>query len=67
MGSTVRKARKKASLRKAINAYCRWCIYDPRGGMGAWREQVEACTGEDCPLYSVRPASTRRKPAQEAA
>jgi hypothetical protein len=46
-----------ASLRSAINAKCKECIYDPVGGKGTWRQQVEACTSRRCPLYEVRPVS----------
>ncbi len=54
----------KRSLRGAINAYCRSCGYDdtPRAGLGAWREQIEACAVTKCPLYEVRPMSRRREP-----
>jgi len=51
------KAR-KIGLRAAINLACRQCIYDPHA-MGAWRQQVEACTAPDCGLYPVRPRSSR--------
>jgi hypothetical protein len=46
------------SLRGAINAFCKHCIYDPIGGSGTWRQQVEACTSLKCPLYPVRPVSS---------
>jgi hypothetical protein len=52
------------SLRKAINDKCIECIYDPIGGPGTWRQQVEACTSKCCPLFPVRPLSidsTRRR------
>lgn len=42
---------------QAINAFCKECIYDPRGGAGTWRQQVEACTSTNCPLYDFRPLS----------
>jgi hypothetical protein len=42
------------SLRKAIDAKCKECIYDPCQN-GTWRQQVEACTSPSCPLFSVRP------------
>jgi hypothetical protein len=45
------------SFRAAVNAKCRDCIYDPLAKMGAWREQVEACTATGCPLHSFRPLS----------
>lgn len=48
------------SLRAAINAKCRDCIYDPESGLGNWRQQVSSCTATECPLYSVRPLSKSR-------
>ena len=45
---------KKPSLRKAIDAKCRECIYDPIAA-GTWRQQVEECTSKACPLYLCRP------------
>jgi hypothetical protein len=49
------------SLRRAINEKCRECIYDPLSGGGTWRQQVEACTSRNCPLYPVRPKSSSEK------
>lgn len=49
------------SLRKAINDKSKECIYDPIGGRGNWRQQVEACTSRACPLYIVRPTSRGSK------
>lgn len=49
------------SLRKAINEKCKECIYDPDGGRGTWRQQVEACTAPWCPLFKVRPKTTKKK------
>jgi len=46
------------SLRAAINAKCKDCIYDPLAG-GTWRAQVEGCTCRICPLWPVRPKSTK--------
>lgn len=57
------KTMKKTSLRAAINAKCKACIYDPASGQGAWRQQVEACTDRTCPLWEVRPMSATRVPA----
>lgn len=48
------------SLRRAINAYCKYCTYDPLCGGGTWRQQVEACTVTQCPLWPVRPLSDKR-------
>jgi hypothetical protein len=47
------------SLRAAINAKCKECIYD-RMAPGTWRQQVENCTCKRCPLYDVRPKSTKK-------
>ena len=52
--------RPKHSLRAAINAMCKECIYDPRE-KGAWRMQVEGCTSPNCPLFPVRPLSAKSK------
>lgn len=57
-----RNATTKPSLRSAINAKCRECIYCPLTGTGSWRLQVENCTSISCPLYSVRPKSIRYMP-----
>ena len=43
------------SLRKAINDFCRQCIYDPHCGGGTWREQVAQCAAVKCPLWPFRP------------
>ena len=45
----------RPSLRSAINAMCKSCLYDPGNGNGAWREQVQGCSSSNCPLHSVRP------------
>jgi hypothetical protein len=57
----------KPSLRSAINAKCRECIYCPLTGTGSWRLQVKNCTSISCPLYSVRPKSTGYIPETENA
>lgn len=53
------------SLRKAINAKCKECIFDPFSGAGKWREQVEACTSTKCPLFNVRPKSGQKGPVPD--
>lgn len=45
------------SLRGAINAKCRECIYDPLSGLGTWRQQVSACRVYRCPLWQFRPVA----------
>lgn len=50
-------------LRKAIDAMCRDCCYDPRSGLGTWRQQSESCVCHNCPLYPVRPKVYRRQAA----
>lgn len=47
------------SMRKAINDKCKDCIYDPLAG-GTWRQQVENCIADTCPLYPYRPLSRPR-------
>lgn len=56
----------KAVWVKAVEMKCVECIYDPSGGNGTWREQVEGCTDETCPLYPVRPLPEGRKHETEA-
>jgi hypothetical protein len=47
-------------FRAAVNAKCKECLYDPEIlGLGNWRDQVEACSSPNCPLYPVRPISGR--------
>lgn len=48
----------RRGLRKSINLKCKSCIHDPYSGTGTWRQQVQACTSKDCPLYPVRPMPT---------
>jgi hypothetical protein len=52
------------SLRTAVNAKCRSCIYDPGSGHGTWREQVEACSSSNCPLHPFRPISGAKTRAE---
>jgi len=47
--------RQMRSLRSAINAKCRECIFDPKSP-GTWREQVAQCSVPCCSLWPVRPA-----------
>jgi len=42
------------SLRKAINAKCKECIYDSYS-KGTWRKQTAECTSYKCSLYPFRP------------
>jgi len=54
------------SLRAAINAKCKDCIYDPKSGLGTWRQQVEGCTSRNCPLWPHRPTSSSSRLSDEA-
>jgi hypothetical protein len=54
------------SMRKAINDKCKSCIYDPLGGAGTWRQQVEACTIVECGLYPYRPKALKKKVQDQA-
>lgn len=49
------------SLRKAVNAMCRHCAYDP-ADIGGASHQIAACTSADCPLHAVRPITCARLP-----
>lgn len=44
------------SLRAAVNAKCKECIYD-ECAPGKWRQQTEACRITSCPLHPHRPLS----------
>jgi hypothetical protein len=57
---------KRPSLRGAIDAMCKACIYDPVAGKGTWRQQVESCTAPRCPLFAVRPVSTSESTSEAA-
>jgi hypothetical protein len=57
----------RPSLRSAIDAMCRNCIYDPEWGNGTWREQVEACSSANCPLHVVRPVTLKAQKASKEA
>jgi hypothetical protein len=59
--------RPRPSLRAAIDAMCKACIYDPIAGKGTWRQQVEACTAPHCALFAVRPLSASETDESEAA
>ncbi len=47
----------RPSLRAAINAKCKSCIFDPLA-MGTWRQQVTLCSVYSCPLWEIRPVSS---------
>lgn len=49
------------SLRKAINAKCRQCTYDPLD-LGTAAQQIAVCIDSACPLHSVRPITTKGLP-----
>lgn len=45
------------SRKKAIENFCKQCIYDPEGANGTWRQQTQVCTAKSCPLFDFRPKS----------
>jgi len=47
------------SRKKAIDNFCKECIYDKKQE-GTWRGQVENCTATNCPLYNYRPISIKK-------
>ena len=48
------KSKKYTTLRAAVNAHCKGCIYDPLAG-GTWLQQVDACEITKCEMYEWRP------------
>ena len=48
------------SLRAAINAKCKDCIYDDCAP-GNWRQQVTECTIRTCSLWEYRPKSSSKR------
>jgi len=50
-----------ASLRKAIDAHCKSCGYDPKSGLGGWKQQITDCPCTQCHLYAVRPRTLRKR------
>jgi hypothetical protein len=44
----------KMSKTKSLHEMCKSCIYDPLD-KGTWREQVENCASQSCPLWQHRP------------
>ena len=65
---TAIRTGKRLSMRTAIDLKCKDCIFDPLGGGGTWRQQVEACTVTECPLWLLRTKSRpRRQPETEPA
>jgi len=57
----------RPSLRAAIDAMCKGCLYDPGNGNGAWREQVQGCSSSNCPLHPVRPLPVKARKLGEGA
>ena len=51
----------RPSLRTAIDAMCKNCLYDPGNSSGGWREQVQACSSGNCPLHPVRPLPVKAR------
>jgi len=51
------------SLRQAINAKCKECIYDPRD-RGTCAQQIACCTVKSCALHPVRPITTNEIPSE---
>lgn len=46
----------KMSKTKALHEMCKSCIYD-KAASGTWREQVENCGSQHCPLWQHRPVT----------
>jgi len=54
----IARESRKGGFRGKVNAKCIECIYDDRTE-GNWRQQVQGCTSPACPLYAVRPVSSK--------
>ena len=54
----IQRESAKPGMRGKVNAKCAECIYDPIGGQGTWRQQIEACSAFICPLHAIRPTSS---------
>ena len=52
---------KLPAYKASVYAKCKACIFDPEHGGGHWRQQVEACTSNNCELYGVRPKSKGKR------
>lgn len=48
------KSKKFKTLRAAVNAHCKGCIYDPLAG-GTWLQQIDSCEITKCEMYEWRP------------
>lgn len=49
------------NYKQAVERMCKECIYDPQAA-GNWKQQVTICTSFQCPLYPVRPKSSKPIP-----
>jgi len=54
-------SKKPQSLRRAIDAHCRSCVFDDKAA-GTWRQQSHLCPVKNCALYPVRPLTKARIP-----
>jgi hypothetical protein len=57
----------RPSLRSAIDAMCKNCLYDPGNGNGGWREQIQGCSSSNCALHPVRPLPVKARKQDEDA
>ncbi len=48
----------KAEWRRRVNENCKACIYDPYAE-GNWRQQVTMCTALSCPIWEIRPITSK--------
>jgi len=56
---------KPLTLRKAVDAHCKQCIYDGTTEGGSWRKQVANCTSPGCYLFPHRPVDGHTKEANK--
>ena len=63
MAKRARHPTKQAgvSVRKAVNAKCKDCSWDP-AAPGTWKVQIQCCPCIECPLWPIRPVSESGEP-----
>lgn len=54
----IRDLQQKGTSRAAVDAFCIDCSFDAHEP-GNWRQQITNCDCKDCPLWAVRPVSSK--------
>lgn len=56
----IAKKVQSKGFKSKVEAKCIECIYDDQSS-GTWRQQVDNCQSNHCPLHSVRPRATNKE------